>query len=137
MRQWLLVVFPAVLVLGIGIGVGVLIGRSTKESKSAPSSTPSVTPIGDVANGAALWSAKGCSGCHSIAGKGGKDAPPLDFMRGKLSEQDIANMSGTIWNHTPSMAMHFSEEKIPFPTFNGNEMADLIAFIHGGAASSP
>ena len=45
MRQWLLVVIPAVVVLAIGIGVGVLVGRSTMESKSPPASTLSVTAI--------------------------------------------------------------------------------------------
>jgi hypothetical protein len=41
-------------------------------------------------------------------------------------------MSGTIWNHVPLMVHHFEEEGIPYPSFSANEMADLIAYLHGG-----
>ena len=41
-------------------------------------------------------------------------------------------MSGIIWNHVPGMLPHFKEEGVPFPTFSGNQMADLIAYLHGG-----
>ena len=41
-------------------------------------------------------------------------------------------MSGTIWNHVPMMKAAFAEEGIPFPTFESNQMADLIAYLHGG-----
>ena len=37
--------------------------------------------------------------CHTYEGRGGTDAPDLDFMRGKMTANDIANMSGLIWNH--------------------------------------
>jgi hypothetical protein len=53
-------------------------------------------------------------------------------MRGKLAAEDIANMSGQIWNHLPAMERFFKEEDIPFPSFSGDEMADLLAYLHGG-----
>ena len=140
MRQWLLVLLPALLLLGIGVAIGVPIGRSTKSTKSAQeasSSALTVAAVGDACLGAEVWSTKRCSDCHSYAGKGGKDGPPLDYMSGKLSASDIANMSGRIWNHAPAMAMHFRQEKIPFPTFTGNEMANLIAYLHGGPSPAP
>lgn len=30
------------------------------------------------------------------------------------------------------MERFFKEEKIPFPTFKGEQMNDLIAYLHGG-----
>jgi Cytochrome c len=92
-----------------------------------------VAAIGDPLNGAQLFEIKGCFDCHSFNGQGGEDAPALDFMTGHLSAQEIATMSGDIWNHLPEMIHHFKEEGIPFPTFSDGEMADLIAFLHGGA----
>lgn len=91
-----------------------------------------VSAIGDPVKGAALFEAKHCSDCHSYNGKGGEDAPPLDFMRGHLSAREIAGMAGRIWNHLPKMVPHFKEEGIPLPTFTAGQMADLIAYLHGG-----
>jgi cytochrome c2 len=91
-----------------------------------------IAQIGDPARGARLWQSKRCSDCHSYAGRGGEDAPPLDFMRGHMSAREIADMSGQIWDHMPAMLPHFREEKIPVPTFTQGEMADLIAFLHSG-----
>ena len=89
-----------------------------------------VSQIGDPQRGAQIWKQKRCTDCHSFAGKGGTDAPPLDFMRGHLSAREIATMSGQIWDHLPVMLHHFKEENIPVPTFKGDEMADLIAYLH-------
>jgi len=91
-----------------------------------------IAQIGDPARGARLWESKRCSDCHSYGGRGGEDAPPLDFMRGHMSAREIADMSGQVWDHLPAMLPHFREEKIPVPTFTQGEMADLIAFLHSG-----
>lgn len=86
--------------------------------------------FGDPVKGAALFESKKCADCHSYAGKGGEDAPPLDFMSGHLSAREVANMSGRIWNHLPAMLHHFEEEGIPVPTFQDDEMANLVAYLH-------
>lgn len=91
-----------------------------------------IAQIGSPGRGARLWESKGCSDCHSYGGRGGEDAPPLDFMRGHMSAREIADMSGQVWNHLPAMLPHFREEEIPVPTFTQGEMADLIAFLHSG-----
>jgi len=92
-----------------------------------------VAAIGDPVKGAQLFETKRCFDCHSFNGAGGEDAPPLDSMTGHLSAREIADMSGQIWNHLPGMLDHFEEEGIAFPTFSDEEMADLIAYLHGGA----
>jgi mono/diheme cytochrome c family protein len=124
--------------------IGYVIGNSGEEGTST-TSVPgmmsgtqqqgqdlSVQSIGDPQKGAQLFSSKGCSSCHSYGGSGGTDAPPLDFMKGHLSPSEVAAMSGIIWNHVPGMLPHFKEEGVPFPTFKGNQMSDLIAYLHGG-----
>lgn len=93
--------------------------------------------FGDPVKGARLFLSRGCAGCHSYAGKGGTDAPPLDFMAGHLSAREVANMSGRIWNHMPAMLPHFKEEGSPFPAFSGYEMADLIAYLHSRQGEAP
>jgi mono/diheme cytochrome c family protein len=126
---------PLLLVLGVVVlvGAGVLIGILVKggENHSATESLQAGS-IGDPTRGRELFVSQGCSMCHTYEGRGGADAPSLDFMQGKLSATDIADMSGTIWNHVPAMKAAFAEEGIPFPTFESNQMADLIAYLHGG-----
>ncbi|MFN8215106.1 MAG: c-type cytochrome [Solirubrobacterales bacterium] len=79
-----------------------------------------------------LFVSQGCSMCHTYEGRGGTDAPDLDFMRGKMTVNEIADMSGTIWDHLPAMKAAFEDEGIPYPEFTGNQMASLIAYLHGG-----
>lgn len=139
MRQWILVVVPAVLLVGVGIFVGALLGGAFDSGGSSGEISASAVPpaaIGNADRGKEIWMAKGCTMCHSFAGAGGTDAPALDFMRGNLSVHSIAGMSGTIWNHLPGMLARFRQEKIPFPTISPDEMADLTAYLHSGGAPS-
>jgi mono/diheme cytochrome c family protein len=137
-----------VLLVAIAAGLGWAVGNQTASNTktvtasaqatvTAPAghmggSNLAVAQIGDPARGARLWQSKRCSDCHSYAGRGGEDAPPLDYMRGHMSAREIADMSGQVWDHLPAMLPHFREEKIPVPTFTQGEMADLIAFLHSG-----
>ena len=137
-----------VLLVAIAAALGWAVGKQTSSEAttvtvSGQASTPApaghaggpnlpIAQIGDPARGAQLFQSKHCSDCHSYAGQGGEDAPPLDFMRGHLSAREIADMSGRIWDHLPAMLPHFREEDIPVPTFAQGEMADLIAFLHSG-----
>jgi mono/diheme cytochrome c family protein len=147
------VVEALVVLVALGLAVaaaagGFFIGRATKSSTvtAALAMAPAghvggenlpVSEIGDPARGAQVFVAKRCSDCHSYNGRGGEDAPPLDSMRGHLSAAEIAEMSGQIWDHLPSMLDHFKEEKIPVPTFQGSQMADLIAYLHSGKGGPP
>jgi hypothetical protein len=126
---------PFMLALGavVLVGIGVLIGVLIEGGESGGSSgTISAGEIGNAKDGRELFVSQGCSMCHTYEGRGGTDAPDLDFMRGRLTANEVANMSGLIWNHVPTMKAAFAEEGIPFPEFKGNQMADLIAYLHGG-----
>lgn len=125
---------------------GWVIGHSTRSESSSPATPPAghrgganveVADIGDATLGRALFVSKSCSACHSFAGGGGTDAPPLDFMRGHQSATEIADMSGQIWNHLPQMLPFFEEEGIPVPTFEGSQMANLVAYLHSGRGGPP
>lgn len=137
-----LVALIALGVVVVAAVAGFAVGRASKDSDATPAGLAEPAPeghrgaglppqeFGDPVRGAALFESKRCADCHSYAGKGGTDAPPLDSMRGHLSARDVANMSGKVWNHLPAMLPHFEEEGIAFPTFENDEMADLIAYLH-------
>lgn len=123
----------------VATAAGFIIGRSSAEPDTVSAATVPgghsgaglpAHEFGDPVRGAALFESKGCSDCHSYAGKGGTDAPPLDYMSGHLSAREVADMSGQIWNHLPAMLMHFEEEGLPVPTFQDDQMADLVAYLH-------
>ena len=117
------------------LGAGVAIGYAVHDDSSRPSAgLQDLRPsdIGNVAAGRRVFTSAGCVACHSYGGVGSKDGPPLDYMRGRLAVADLAVMTGLVWNHAPTMRKLFKEEGIPFPQFTGTEMADLMAYMHGG-----
>jgi mono/diheme cytochrome c family protein len=128
----LMLAIGAAVLVGVGGVVGIAVAGGEDEAQHTAAEPLSATNIGDPEVGRHLFVSKRCSACHSFEGRGGSDAPPLDFMMGRMSATDIAQMSGDIWNHTPAMVRFFKEEDIPFPSFTGSEMADLIAYLHGG-----
>ena len=143
------VVEAIVVLIGLGLlfvaGVaGYIIGHARADSGQSAATAPQghsgtglpAHEFGDPARGAALFESKACADCHSYGGKGGTDAPPLDYMSGHLSAREVADMSGQIWNHVPAMVMHFEEEGIPFPTFTNGQMADLVAYLHSQQQTS-
>lgn len=143
-RKWSADVVEATLVLivlgllFVAAAAGFIVGRSSAETETPATATlPGhrgaglpASEFGDPVRGAVLFESKGCADCHSYAGKGGTDAPPLDYMSGHLSGREVADMSGQIWNHLPAMLTHFEEEGLPVPTFQDDEMADLVAYLH-------
>lgn len=134
-RRPLILALGAVLLVLVGGAIGYVARGGGSSSSSATHSALEplkASQVGDAVAGRQVFTSAGCVACHSFEGRGGTDAPPLDFMRGKLSATDIADMSGRIWNHLPVMIGAFKEEKVKFPTFQGHQMADLIAYLHGG-----
>jgi mono/diheme cytochrome c family protein len=83
----------------------------------------------DPANGRKLFASKGCVVCHSVNGVGGKDAPPLDAstMVGMTNPFDfVANM----WRGAGPMIQLQQEELGGQIEFTGQELSDIIAFLH-------
>jgi len=59
----------------------------------------SASEIGNAKDGRELFVSQGCAMCHTYEVQGGADAPALDFMQGRMTANEVANMSGLIWNH--------------------------------------
>jgi mono/diheme cytochrome c family protein len=78
--------------------------------------------------GWALFSKKGCISCHAVRGEGGTVGPDLGSDR--PLPRTLTQMAGRMWNHSPEMWAAMKAKGIERPTFEGEEMADLIAFLY-------
>ena len=87
----------------------------------------SATEVGSPADGKRVFQQKGCISCHAIRGAGGKVGPDL----GRLQHtHNIYQMAGVMWNHSQQMRQAMEKKDIERPEFEGDEMADLLAYLH-------
>ena len=82
---------------------------------------------GDPIRGQALFVSKGCVECHAVRGTGGRMGPDLGRAAIKGSFPEIA---AGLWNHSPVMEAKMRELRVARPRFEGNELADLVAFLY-------
>ncbi len=83
---------------------------------------------GDRKSGKALFAEKHCIECHAIGREGGKTGPRLDtFPRGTPPLQIAQNL----WNHGPVMVSAMRARDLELPTFKGDEIIDLFAYLRG------
>ncbi len=85
---------------------------------------------GDPKAGEALFGTKGCVQCHEVGGKGGRRGPSLDFLKSANSPVLVA---AALWNHGPDMGAKLESSGIQRPTFEGQELADIISYITAAA----
>lgn len=83
--------------------------------------------VGNTENGMRAFRDKGCVRCHSIFGKGGKDAPDLGKT---VSQANVTVLITRIWNHAGKMQARFQQKKLAWPYFQETEMNDLIVFLY-------
>ena len=83
---------------------------------------------GSPSRGWATLSAKGCLACHGVYGERGKSASDLTRAKGMDSP---AGVLAALWNHTVVTAPAPGGGKAPWPTFQAQEMADLVALLQG------
>ena len=105
------------------------------ENNGRPSSqkTKLVIPIMNVERGKKLFVSKGCIACHSVNGVGGHDAPAMDDHT-KLGLINPFNFVAMMWNHAPGMIAAQEEAFGEVITFTGEQISDIIAFVHDDAA---
>ena len=86
-------------------------------------------PDMDPARGRKLFASKGCVACHSINGVGGHDATALDAhtMDRMMNPFDFA---AKMWMGAPAMIYAQEEALGEQILFTGDELADIIAFVH-------
>jgi len=86
---------------------------------------PSMDPVA----GEKLFAEKGCVACHAINGVGGEDAPALDAttMTGPMNPFDFA---ARMWKGAEAMVMMQKDELGGQIELTGDELANIIAFVH-------
>ncbi|MAF94564.1 MAG: hypothetical protein CMM60_02245 [Rhodospirillaceae bacterium] len=124
----------AVAALALTLFTAPAFGDHVKSTKFVPGhGVRLVMPIMNPARGMKLFVDKGCVACHAINGVGGHDAPAMDAhtLSGLMNPFDFA---AKMWNHAPAMIAAqegaFGEQIF----FTGEELADMIAFIHDDEA---
>jgi mono/diheme cytochrome c family protein len=81
---------------------------------------------GSASAGERVFRSKRCSVCHSDPASG---APKLT---GSGRAFNAATMVSALWRHGPRMLDQMKSKGIPWPRFDGAEMANLVAYLTGG-----
>jgi cytochrome c2 len=81
---------------------------------------------GRVNEGRILFEKKQCIKCHSIQGKGGNIGP--DLGRHGL-HRNLVEFAAALWNKAPAMLRAMKLRKVTLPQLNGEEMADIVAYL--------
>lgn len=121
------------------LGIVVLAGLAPVNQAAASTHEPAATTAGrglllpyiNPVRGRALFASKGCVVCHSVNGIGGEDAPPLDAseMPAIMNPFDFA---AKMWRGAGTMITMQEDELGEQINFNGDELIDIIAFVHNG-----
>ncbi len=119
-----------------GVAWPVLTGRELADltaylqlGAAAGEAEPMYFEPGSPRRGQTLFADKGCSACHTIAGKGGQGGPELG-ARGPELARSVPDIAAMMWNHRQQMHAEFTRRGIPFVSFDGQEMADVIAYLY-------
>lgn len=84
------------------------------------------------AKGRVLFAEKGCVACHSVNGVGGEDATPLD-AHGMEDDMNPFDLAAKMWAMAPYMIAAQEEEMGGQILFTGQELGDIVAFLHSDA----
>ncbi len=113
--------------LAVAAACSVLVPRSASAQEAT-------TPAQNVAAGARVFGAKGCSGCHAINGVGATIGPDLGRVGGVAS---VYGLAALMWNHLPAMASRMRATGAAAPHVAPWEAADLVAFLFWAGYVSP
>jgi mono/diheme cytochrome c family protein len=98
------------------------------ESISPPSlAGPLYVLPGNAFEGRVTFTEKGCAGCHSVQGVGGREAP--DLARREVG-WDLTQFAAAMWNKAPRMTAQMRTRGIHIPQLGAGEMADLVAYLY-------
>jgi mono/diheme cytochrome c family protein len=95
-------------------------------------SVRSLDEPGDAERGRQLLFNKRCLECHAVAGQGGHAGPDL---RDWASYRNPVSWIQAMWNHAPAMQALMQQRGLSWPEFQGNDVADLIAYIRTQATN--
>jgi len=100
---------------------------ATEPEKSAVEGM--LLPFMSPAKGRKLFASKGCVLCHSINGVGGKDASALDAST-MGTVMNPFEFAAKMWRGAATMIAVQEEELGEQIEFSGEELANIIAFVH-------
>lgn len=80
-------------------------------------------------NGMKLFASKGCVVCHAVNGVGGEHAPSLDVSTMPLPMSPF-DFAAKMWRGAEAMIYLQQEELGGQIELTGQELADIIAFVH-------
>ena len=83
--------------------------------------------VGNPKKGRALFEQKHCSNCH--VGEGKRKRIESGLVKIDL-KKGVTEVASAMWNHGQAMLEYMQRESIEWPRFQGNEMADIIAYIY-------
>lgn len=108
-------------------------GMMGRDMPMMPGMARLMMPTMDSERGRRLFASKGCVACHAINGVGGHDATPLDAhtMTRVMNPFDFA---AKMWRMAPMMIYAQEEALGEQILFTGDELADIIAFVHDDEA---
>ncbi len=92
-----------------------------------------VVPPMDSARGAAAFMEKGCIVCHAVNGVGGEIGPSFD-AGGMPQPMNAFDFAARMWRGAPAMAMMQEDLLGEMIALSGQELADIVAFVHDAQA---
>lgn len=101
-------------------------GHGQMASRSGPQL---VMPMMNSVRGRTLFASKGCVACHSVNGVGGEDAPALDAHT-MQPYMNLFEFAARMWRGAATMIAMQKEINGEQIEFSGEELADIIAFLH-------
>ncbi|HVM95596.1 MAG TPA: c-type cytochrome [Candidatus Acidoferrales bacterium] len=81
---------------------------------------------GDATKGGAVFAAKGCTRCHA---DGDNEARPGPNLSASKALESPLHWAAAMWNHAPTIDNAMRESNLPWPTFENDEMRDLVAHL--------
>jgi cytochrome c len=122
-------VFGLAVLINIGLATDGVASMHDQAGMKAEGKHLLTMPMMNPASGRKLFASKGCVVCHSINGVGGEDAPPLDAetMPTVMNPFDFA---AKMWRGAGTMIALQEDELGEQIEFTGNELANIIAFVH-------
>jgi len=79
--------------------------------------------------GARIFEEKRCSTCHGGGRAAGGIGPSLRQPR-EGQPRGVTDVGALMWNHGPAIWKKMAELGIPVPSLTGQEMADLVSYLH-------
>lgn len=87
---------------------------------------------GDAYKGRKLFASKGCAQCHTLDGSNKGPGPDL----GHLNAETPIVWAQRMWNHGQAMEGLMAKTNVPWPTFRGEEMLDLLSFLQKSSSGT-